>query len=187
MLASYTNVGNSRGQTNCKCLGSQEEYSRPFISKCTPQKKVRKRKESKKARWRQWGKAWKWMFVKVVDLSNSAYSIWPQNVWNSIQIAFSKYYHKRFMNIWKIWWNVCSNSVHRLYCHWYKEVKQLEKLYDSVKQRTQAFILKRQEKERKGKERGGRVAECEKNITLACYYIINVIILFHIYHLYILK
>lgn len=100
---------------------------------------------------------------------------------------FSKYYYKRFMNIWKIWWNVCSNSVHRLDCCWYKEVKQLEKLYDSVKQRTQVFLLKRWEKERKGKERGKRVAECEKNITLACYYIINVIILFHIYHLYILK
>lgn len=38
MLASYTKIGNCRGQTNYKCLGSQEEYSRPLISKCTKKK-----------------------------------------------------------------------------------------------------------------------------------------------------
>lgn len=147
MLASYTKIGNCRGQTNSKCLGSQEECSRPLISKCT-KKKVRKRKESKKARWRQWGKAWKWTFLKVVDLSNSAYSIWPQMYETALRL-FSKYYYERFVNVWKIWWNVCNNSVHRIYRHWYKEVTQLEKLHDSVKQRAQALILKRWEKERK--------------------------------------
>lgn len=47
ILASFTKIFNCRGQTNYECLGSQEEYSIPLISKYT-KKKLEKGKRVRK-------------------------------------------------------------------------------------------------------------------------------------------